>query len=127
MNRAVELLAGKGVAKEESKDLGLDPTSKVPVFLKKGRFGAYVETDELIRKTVPKDMSDDEVTLEWAVNNLPIITYHPDDSRAVGIRRQRTRSKGWKAFVVHAGEKIELPKDMKVKDVDEATALSLLN
>ena len=127
MNRAVELLAGKGVAKEESKDLGLDPTSKVPVFLKKGRFGAYVETDELIRKTVPKDMSDDEVTLEWAVNNLPIITYHPDDSRAVGIRRQRTRSKGWKAFVVHAGEKKELPKDMKVKDVDEATALSLLN
>ena len=127
MNRAVELLAGKGGGKEESKDLGLDPTSKVPVFLKKGRFGAYVETDELIRKTVPKDMSDDEVTLEWAVNNLPIITYHPDDSRAVGIRRQRTRSKGWKAFVVHAGEKKELPKDMKVKDVDEATALSLLN
>jgi len=127
MNRAVELLAGKGVAKEEAKEIGLDPTSKVPVFLKQGRFGAYIETDELIRKTIPKDMSLEEVTLEWAVNNLPIITYHPKDSRAVGIRRQRTRSKGWKAFVVHAGVKKELPKDIKVKDVDEAIALSILD
>ncbi len=126
MNRAVELLSGKGISKEEAKELGLDPTSKVPVLLKKGRYGAYIETDELIRKTVPKDMQFDEVTLEWAVNNLPIISYHPEDSRAIGIRRQRTRSKGWKAFVVHAGEKKELPKDMKVKDVDESIALSLL-
>ena len=127
MNRAVELLAGKGVTKEEAKELGLDPTSKVPVFLKQGRFGAYIETDELIRKTVPKDMSLEEVTLEWAVSNLPIITYHPEDSRAVGIRRQRTRSKGWKAFVVHAGVKKELPKNIEVKDVDETIALSLLD
>ena len=72
-------------------------------------------------------MSLEEVTLEWAVSNLPIITYHPEDLRAVGIRRQRTRSKGWKAFVVHAGVKKELPKDIKVKDVDEEIALSLLD
>ena len=126
MNRAVELLAGKGSSQEEAKELGLDPTSNVPVYLKKGRFGAYVETDELIRKTVPKDLSVEEVTLEWAVKNLPIITYHSGDLRPVGIRRQRTKAKGWKAFVVHAGIKKELPKDIKVKDVDETIALSLL-
>tara|TARA_B000000441_G_C21508928_1_gene213814 strand:+ start:124 stop:507 length:384 start_codon:yes stop_codon:yes gene_type:complete len=127
MNRAVELLAGKNIQSAEDKELGLDPNSKCPVLLKTGRFGSYVETDELIRKTVPKDMSADEVTLEWAVSNLPIITYHPDDSRPVGIRRQRTRSKGWKIFVVHAGEKKELPKGMKANEVDETTALELIN
>lgn len=126
MNRAVELLAGKGSSQEEAKELGLDPTSNVPVYLKKGRFGAYVETDDLIRKTVPKDLSFEEVTLEWAIDNLPIITYHSSDLRPVGIRRQRTKAKGWKAFVVHAGIKKELPKDIKVKDVDETIALSLL-
>ena len=126
MNRAVELLAGRGSSQDEAKELGLDPTSKVPVYLKKGRFGAYVETDDLIRKTVPKDLSVEEVTLEWAVKNLPIITYHSSDLRPVGIRRQRTKAKGWKAFVVHAGIKKELPKDIKVKDVDETIALSLL-
>ena len=126
MNRAIELLAGKGTGQEEAKELGLDPSSNRPVYLKKGRFGAYVETDDLIRKTVPKDLSVEEVTLEWAVENLPIITYHPSDLRPVGIRRQRTRNKGWKAFVVHAGTKKELPKDIKVKDVDEVIALSLL-
>ena len=126
MNRAIELLAGKGTGQEEAKELGLDPSSNRPIYLKKGRFGAYVETDDLIRKTVPKDLSVEEVTLEWAVENLPIITYHPSDLRPVGIRRQRTRNKGWKAFVVHAGTKKELPKDIKVKDVDEVIALSLL-
>ena len=126
MNRAVELLAGQVSSQEEAKELGLDPTSNVPVYLKKGRFGAYVETDDLIRKTVPKDLSVEEVTLEWAVKNLPIITYHSSDLRPVGIRRQRTKAKGWKAFVVHAGIKKELPKDIKVKDVDETIALSLL-
>ena len=126
MNRAVELLEGKGTQQAEAKELGMDPTSKIPIYLKKGRFGSYVETDDLIRKTVPKDLSNDEVTLEWSVKNLPIITYHPQDLRPVGIRRQRTRTKGWKVFVVHAGTKKELPKNTKVKEVDEALALSLL-
>ena len=126
MNRAVELLARKNIKQEETKELGKDPTSEVAVYLKHGRYGSYVETDELIRKTVPKDLSPEEVTLDWAVNNLPIICYHPADSRPVGIRRQRTKSKGWKAFVVHAGVKKELPKDIRVKDVDEKIALSLL-
>lgn len=126
MNRAVELLARKNIKQEETKELGKDPTSEVAVYLKQGRYGSYVETDELIRKTVPKDLSPEEVTLDWAVNNFPIICYHPADSRPVGIRRQKTRSKGWKAFVVHAGVKKELPKDIRVKDVDEKIALSLL-
>ena len=126
MNRAVELLAGKNIHQEEAKELGKDPTSKLTLYLKHGRYGSYIETDELIRKTVPKDLSPEEVTIDWAINNLPIICYHPSDSRPVGIRRQRTRSKGWKAFIVHAGVKKELPKDIKVKDVDEMIALSLL-
>jgi len=127
MNRAVEMLAGKNIQSAEEKELGLDPKSKCPVLLKSGRFGSYVETDDLIRKTVPKDMTSEEVTLDWAVSNLPIITYHPDDSRPVGIRRQRTKAKGWKIFVVHAGNKKELPKGMKAGDVDETTALGLLS
>ena len=126
MNRAVELLSGKAEQNEESRELGFDPTSNLPVILKQGRFGAYIETDELIRKAVPKDLNSEEVTLDWAVNNLPIITYHPEDLRPVGIRRQRTRTKKWKIYVVHGDIKKELPQDLKVKDINQEIALSLL-
>ena len=90
-------------------------------------WGAYLEIDSLIRKAIPRDLNFDEVTLEWALDNLPIICYHPKDSRPVGIRRQRTRAKKWKVFVVHGEDKKELPNDVKVKDVNEEIALSLLN
>tara|TARA_Y100001970_G_scaffold121071_1_gene150141 strand:- start:24186 stop:26813 length:2628 start_codon:yes stop_codon:yes gene_type:complete len=126
MNRAVELLASKGVRQDEERELGIDPISKVPVFLKTGRFGSYVETDELIRKTVPKDMSDAEISLDWALSNLPIYDYHPKDSKPIGLRRQRTRNKGWKAFIVHSGNKAEIPKDIKIKDIDKEIAFSVL-
>ena len=126
MNRAVELLSGKAEQNEEPRELGFDPTSKLPIILKQGRFGAYIETDELIRKAVPKDLNSEEVTLDWAVDNLPIITYHPEDLRPVGIRRQRTRTKKWKIYVVHGDVKKELPQDLKVKDINQENALSLL-
>ena len=127
MNRAVELLSGKEIQNQEAKELGLDPKSNLPVVLKQGRFGSYLEIDSLIRKAVPRDLNYDEVTLDWALDNLPIICYHPKDSRPVGIRRQRTRAKKWKVFVVHGEDKKELPNDVKVKDVNEEIALSLLN
>ena len=127
MNRAVELLAGKGIQADEETELGIDPTSKLPVFMKVGRFGAYVETDELIRKTVPKDMQAEDVTLDWAISNLPIFSYFPNDSRPVGLRRQRTKAKGWKAFIAHAGNKAEVSNDIKVKDIDDAMANSILD
>ena len=127
MNRAVELLAGKNLKADPEKELGRDPISNLPVFLKQGRFGAYVETDELIRKTIPKDLLIKDVTLEWTLDNLPIIAYHSSDSRPIGIRRQRTRTKGWKAYIVHAGVKKEIPKGIKIKEVNEEIALSLLD
>jgi topoisomerase IA-like protein len=95
--------------------------------MKVGRFGAYVETDELIRKTVPKDMQAEDVTLDWAISNLPIFSYFPNDSRPVGLRRQRTKAKGWKAFIAHAGNKAEVSNDIKVKDIDDAMANSILD
>ena len=126
MNRAVELLSGKGIQKEEPKILGLDSTSNLPVILKQGRFGAYLETDEFIRKAVPKDFKPEEITLDWAVDNLPIIFYHISDSRPVGIRRQRTKNKKWKAFIVHGEVKKEIPNDIKIKDINKEVALSIL-
>ena len=126
MNRAVELLSGKGIQNEEPKILGLDSTSNLPVILKQGRFGAYLETDKFIRKAVPKDFKPEDITLDWAVDNLPIIFYHTSDLKPVGIRRQRTRNKKWKAFVVHGEVKKEIPNDIKIKDINKEVALSIL-
>ncbi len=127
MNRAVELLAGKGITQEDSKELGIDPNSGLPIILKQGRFGAYLETDKLIRKAVPKDLKTEEITIDWAVNNFPIIYYDEDDSRPVGVRRQRTRDKKWKAYVVHGELKTEIPSDIKIKDINKEIALSILS
>ena len=126
MNRAVELLAGKGISQEDSRELGLDPNSGLPIILKQGSFGAYLETDKLIRKAVPKDLKTEEITVDWAINNFPIIFYYEDDSRPVGIRRQRTRDKKWKAYIVHGEMKIEIPSDIKIKDITKEIALSIL-
>ena len=61
-----------------------------------------------------------------AINNFPIIFYYEDDSRPVGIRRQRTRDKKWKAYIVHGEMKVEIPQDIKIKDITKEIALSIL-
>ena len=66
INRAVDLLAES--AKKKGRVLGAHP-AKGDVYVKAGRYGAYVEHNKL-RATLPKDVDIADVTLEQAIELL---------------------------------------------------------
>ncbi len=68
INRAVELIES-APKKDPPKDLGKHPKDKKPVTLRKGRWGPYVQHGRLMA-TLPKDLSEDAVTLDKAVEIL---------------------------------------------------------
>jgi DNA topoisomerase-1 len=84
INRAVDLLAKKlaGV-----RMLGLHPTDPEPVFVRRGRFGPYVQHRNVVAN-VPRGVTLDEVTLTQAVALLVEKgkTLRP---RGAGVRRGR--------------------------------------
>ncbi len=51
------------------KELGVDPTSGKPIVVKEGRFGAYI-TDGETNRTLPRDVTLEELTHEQAVEIL---------------------------------------------------------
>lgn len=51
------------------RELGEDPTSKKPIVVKEGRFGAYV-TDGETNRTLPRDVTPESITPEQAVELL---------------------------------------------------------
>ncbi|RMI04784.1 type I DNA topoisomerase [Cellulomonas triticagri] len=51
------------------RELGEDPTSKKPIVVKDGRFGAYV-TDGETNRTLPRDVTPESITPEQAVELL---------------------------------------------------------
>ena len=66
INRAVDLLAES--AKKKGRVLGAHP-AKGDVYVKAGRYGAYVEHNKL-RATLPKDVDIADVTLDQAIELL---------------------------------------------------------
>jgi DNA topoisomerase-1 len=62
------------------RELGEDPTSKKPIVVKEGRFGAYV-TDGETNRTLPRDVTPESITPEQAVELLA-------DKRAQGPKKK---------------------------------------
>jgi DNA topoisomerase-1 len=54
---------GRGRSGTIIAELGIHPTSELPIQVKSGRFGPYV-TDSEVNATIPKDLDPGEVTLE---------------------------------------------------------------
>ena len=90
VERALELLA----APSQERVLGTDPDSGLPVLLRAGRFGPYVQLGERDDETNPKpktaslfaSMSPETVTLDDALRllSLPrIVGPHPEDGRPI--------------------------------------------
>lgn len=68
---------GEGDTKDEPYDrlLGTDPTSGLPVHVKKGPYGFYIQVGEVVSKkekpkrvTLPKNISHDDITLKEALS-----------------------------------------------------------
>ena len=90
LNYAVDLLAksNKKIEFKEDKELGMDTKSNLPVLIKDGPWGYQLLTDKQVGKN--KGTSDpdfDDVTLEYALNNMRILGYCDEDSRAIGKRK----------------------------------------
>ncbi|GAB4084660.1 type I DNA topoisomerase [Myceligenerans cantabricum] len=74
---------GRAAAAPPLRELGEDPTSKKPIVVKDGRFGAYV-TDGETNRTLPRDLTPDSITPERAIQLL-------EEKRAQGPKKSTSR------------------------------------
>ncbi|MFL2704889.1 MAG: type I DNA topoisomerase [Gammaproteobacteria bacterium] len=127
LNYAVDLLAksNKKIEFKEDKELGKDPRSNLPVFIKDGPWGYQLLTDKQVKKN--KGTSDpdfDEVTLEYALENMNILGYCAEDSRAIAKKRERIgKTRKNRMVVVHGDKKIEIKKPFNSISLQDAIEL----
>ena len=123
---------GSGANGEEAgsdRDLGIDPATGLPVALKIGRFGPYVETplpeaDKPKRSSLPKGWSPVTLTLEQALRLLALpreVGIHPEDGKPITAGLGR-----YGPFVQHAGTYANVSDIDEVFDVGLNRAVTLL-
>lgn len=128
VEKATELLADRERAESP---IGTDPDTDLPVYVRTGRFGPFVQLGEQVedgekpkRASLPKGMGTDEVTLDLALQLLSLpreLGLHPQDGEPVraGIGR-------YGPYVVHDGNFRSLEQTDDVYTVGLERALALL-
>ena len=128
-DRAAELIADRERAEHP---IGEDPETGLPVYVRTGRFGPFVQLGEQEeggekpkRASLPKGMDTGDVTLELALRLLSLprdLGPHPEDGKPVraGIGR-------YGPYVVHEGDFRSLAKSDDVYTVELDRALELLS
>jgi DNA topoisomerase-1 len=109
------------------RELGVDPDTGMVVFLKSGRFGAYVQLgdgEKPKRSSLPKGWSAPDMDLEKGLRLLRLpreVGLHPEDSQPIlaGIGR-------FGPFVLHAGTYANLSSADEVFEVGLNRAVDLL-
>lgn len=127
LEKCRELLDQAGVAEEP---LGMDPETHQPIFVKVGRFGAYVqrglpEDDDKKNASLMKGMTADQVDLETALKLLSLPRnlgiYEPTGEP---IMAQNGR---FGPYVKSGSETRSLPGDLSPIDVTREQAIELLS
>jgi DNA topoisomerase-1 len=128
VEKAAELLADRERAE---RPIGMDPETGLPVYVRTGRFGPFVQLGEQPedgekpkRASLSKGMGTDEVTLEIALRLLSLprdLGPHPEGGEPVraGIGR-------YGPYVVHDGDFRSLEQTDDVHSVTLERALALL-
>ncbi len=109
------------------RELGVDPDTGLTVFLKSGRFGAYVQLgdgEKPKRSSLPKGWSAPDMDLEKGLRLLRLpreVGLHPEDNQPIlaGIGR-------FGPFVLHAGTYANLSSADEVFEVGLNRAVTLL-
>ena len=114
--------------KAGERELGKDPRTKKPVFVKIGRFGPVVQIgsaddkDKPLFAHLPKEMSMETITLEQALElfKLPrMLGEYENEPVTVGAGR-------FGPYVLHAGKYTSLPKGANPLEVTIADAVRLI-
>ena len=116
-----------GEAPSGDRELGIDPESGLMVFLRSGRFGAYVQLgdgEKPKRSSLPKGWSAPDMDLEKGLRLLRLpreVGKHPEDNQPIlaGIGR-------FGPFVLHAGTYANLSGADEVFEVGLNRAVDLL-
>jgi DNA topoisomerase-1 len=128
VEKAQELLADR---ERGDRPIGVDPETGLPVYVRTGRFGPFVQLGEQSedgekpkRASLAKGMSTDDVTLDVALRLLSLprdLGTHPDDGKPVraGIGR-------YGPYVVHEGDFRSLDATDDVHTVTLERALELI-
>jgi DNA topoisomerase-1 len=119
--------AEEGDTPSGDRELGVDDVTGMTVFLKSGRFGAYVQLgdgEKPKRSSLPKGWSAPDMDLEKGLRLLRLpreVGLHPEDSQPIlaGIGR-------FGPFVLHAGTYANLSGADEVFDVGLNRAVDLL-
>ena len=119
--------AEDGEGASGDRELGVDPETGMTVYLKSGRFGAYVqlgEGEKPKRSSLPKGWSAPDMDLEKGLRLLRLpreVGLHPEDQQPIlaGIGR-------FGPFVLHAGTYANLAGADEVFDVGINRAVTLL-
>jgi DNA topoisomerase-1 len=119
--------SGEGAPPPEGTLLGQDPETGLPITLRSGRFGPYVQAgdgDKPKRSSVPKGWPLEEIDLEAALKLLSLpreVGSHPETGKPItaGIGR-------YGPFVEHEGKYANLDSVEEVFSVGPNRAISLL-
>lgn len=128
VEKAVEILEE---ARKGPQPLGECPETKMPVYLKKGRYGPYIQLGDIVEKgEKPKmaslltGMHPDEVDLDMALKllSLPrVLGQHPEDKVDVTAANGR-----YGPYVTWGKENRSIPDEMTPIDITLEQALALL-
>ena len=122
-------LNARSERKAGERQLGIDPRTKKPVFVKIGRFGPVIQIGTAEDKDkpqfahMPKELSMETITLEQALElfKLPrMLGEYEDEPVTVGTGR-------YGAYILHAGKYTSLPKGADPLAVTIADAVRLID
>jgi DNA topoisomerase-1 len=123
----IEGAEGEGA---QPRELGIDPATKLPVSLKKGPYGLYVQLGEGVngekprRSALPKTLSPADLDLEKALRLLALpreIGPHPEDGEIITAAIGR-----FGPYIKHGKVYRSVPKDEDVLTIGLNRAVSLL-